>query len=46
MIFVATGSLRPFLRLLQEVDALIEECSITERVIVQGGFTHYTPRHF
>ena len=46
MIFVATGSLRPFLRLLEQVDSLIEECDIKDPVIVQGGFTHYMPRNF
>lgn len=46
MIFVATGSLRPFLRLLEEVDNLIEQCHITEKVVVQAGYTQYTARNF
>ena len=28
------------------MDSLIEVCDIKEKVIVQGGFTHYIPRHF
>lgn len=46
MIFVATGSLRPFLRLLEEVDHLIEQYHITEKVIVQAGYTKYTAKNF
>lgn len=46
MIFVATGSLRPFLRLLEEVDYLIDQYHITEKVIVQAGYTQYTARNF
>lgn len=46
MIFVATGSLRPFQRLLQEVDHLIEYYQIRDRVIVQAGYTLYTSPYF
>lgn len=41
MIFVATGTFRPFPRLLEEVDHLVEKQAIREKVIVQAGEAHY-----
>lgn len=46
MIFVITGSLRPFSRLLREVEHLIDHYNISEKVIVQGGYTVYSPKNF
>ena len=47
MIFVTLGSQKfQFDRLLQKLDALIEEGVITEPVFAQTGHSTYTPKHF
>ncbi|WP_275485624.1 glycosyltransferase, partial [Oenococcus oeni] len=46
MIFVTVGTHeQPFDRLLREVDKLIEKKVITEKVIMQTGFSKYTPKN-
>lgn len=47
MIFVTLGSQKfQFDRLLQKLDALIEDGTITEPVYAQTGHSTYTPKHF
>ena len=47
MIFVTLGSQKfQFDRLLQKLDALIEEGVITEPIFAQTGHSTYTPKHF
>lgn len=46
MIFVTVGTHeQPFNRLLEYVDKLKEQKVITEEVIMQTGFSTYTPKH-
>ena len=46
MILVLLGTQNnSFSRLLEEIDKLIEKKVITERVIVQAGYTKYTPQY-
>ncbi|MHA5206581.1 glycosyltransferase [Oenococcus oeni] len=46
MIFVTVGTHeQPFDRLLKEIDKLIEEKVITEKVIIQTGFSKYVPKN-
>lgn len=46
MIFVTVGTHeQPFNRLIKKVDALIADGSIDEKVIIQTGFSTYTPVH-
>lgn len=47
MIFVTLGSQKfPFNRLLQKIDALIEDGTITEPVFAQTGASDYVPKHY
>lgn len=47
MIFVTLGSQKfQFNRLLIEIDRLIEEGKITERVFAQTGYSDYEPRNY
>ena len=47
MIFVTLGSQKfQFDRLLQKLDALIEDGTITEPVFAQTGHSSYIPKHF
>lgn len=46
MIFVTVGTHeQPFNRLIKKVDALVADGSIDEKVIIQTGFSTYTPVH-
>lgn len=46
MIFVTVGTHeQPFNRLIKKVDALVANGSIDEKVIIQTGFSTYTPVH-
>lgn len=47
MIFVTLGSQKfQFDRLLQTLDALIEDGTITDTVFAQTGYSTYVPKHF
>lgn len=47
MIFIALGSQKfQFNRLLQAVDALVENGTITDRVLAQIGYSDYMPQHY
>lgn len=47
MIFVTLGSQKfQFDRLLQQVDKLIEDGTITDEVLAQTGHSTYVPKHF
>lgn len=47
MIFVTVGTHeQPFNRVLRKIDELIEKRIITERVIVQSGFSNYSSNFF
>ena len=46
MIFVTVGTHeQPFNRLIKEIDALVSNGDIKEKVIIQTGFSTYTPNH-
>lgn len=46
MIFVTVGTHeQPFNRLLKEVDNLVKEGFITDKVIMQTGYSTYTPKY-
>lgn len=46
MIFVTVGTHeQPFDRLIKEVDRLVSEGFITEKVFIQTGFSTYTPQY-
>ena len=46
MIFVTVGTHeQPFNRLIKEVDDLVADKSIKEKVIIQTGFSTYIPKH-
>lgn len=47
MIFVTLGSQKfPFNRLLQKIDELIENGTVTEPVFAQTGASDYVPKHY
>lgn len=46
MIFVTVGTHeQPFNRLIKEVDRLVAEGKIKEKVVIQTGFSTYIPKH-
>lgn len=46
MIFVTVGTHeQPFNRLIKEVDRLVAEVKIKEKVVIQTGFSTYIPKH-
>ncbi len=46
MIFVTTGSMLPFDRLIRLIDDFVEEGVITDEVYAQIGEGTYTPKHY
>ena len=47
MIFVTVGTHeQPFDRLVQKVDQMVAEGKIQEPVMIQTGYSTYTPKHF
>ena len=46
MIFVTVGTHeQPFNRLIKEVDRLVADGKIKEKVVIQTGFSTYNPEH-